>query len=244
MGEKVNFRVHLQPEIAIDIGGLAPGQNCGRSGQQKISRRKTRVMATTENHNSSPTLGVVIAPQHQAAVRLLLEASEDAQRVHCPIRELAVKRRRLMLNEFPAEMLLSLGAAGLVLVDDEDVVLTPQGLAWARDLGGGIPEGAAALPAAFGFPLPFFNEKDHELWYDGGLVKRLREDAGNQAVILSAFQESMWRRCIPNPLPNDAEVDRQEQFRDAVRRLNSSQGKRHIRFSRKNTVSTVHWEEG
>jgi hypothetical protein len=114
--------------------------------------------------------------------------------------------------------------------------LTPGGLARAQ--GNPLPDTGMDSPVTV---LPFYDEGERDLWYDGRLVKHLRLDASSQQSILEAFQEAGWVRSILDPLPDLYTRTAQERLHDALRRLNEQQTASLIRFGREARGRRVYW---
>jgi hypothetical protein len=72
-------------------------------------------------------------------------------------------------------------------------------------------------------------------------VKQLHMPAGNQELILSAFQEEGWPRYIDDPLPGNHLSDPKTRLNDAIYRLNRAQVTPLIRFHSNGRGSGVHW---
>ena len=73
------------------------------------------------------------------------------------------------------------------------------------------------------------------------LVKRFRQPAKNQELILAAFQEENWAAHIDDPLPGGDNQDAQDRLHDAVRRLNQ-QKEPLIRFMSDGLGKGITWE--
>jgi hypothetical protein len=75
------------------------------------------------------------------------------------------------------------------------------------------------------------------------VVKRFKQPASNQAVILMAFEEEGWPARIHNPLAPRPDQDTQQRLRDAGNRLNRGHQRRLLRFKGDGTGEGVFWED-
>jgi len=73
--------------------------------------------------------------------------------------------------------------------------------------------------------IPFWDSERRELRLGDIVVKRFRQPARNQEIILAAFQEEGWPPHIDNPLSGDSETSASERLHDAVRRLNQQRNR-------------------
>jgi hypothetical protein len=74
------------------------------------------------------------------------------------------------------------------------------------------------------------------------LVKHFKVPAGNQELILSAFQEDDWPAFIDDPLPPAAGIDAKRRLHDAINRLNRNQSARLIYFKGNGNGRAIRWE--
>jgi hypothetical protein len=88
---------------------------------------------------------------------------------------------------------------------------------------------------------PQWDPVRRELSVAGRIVKQFHVPAGNQEVILSAFQEEGWPDHIDDPLPGNRRIDPKTRLNDAVYRLNRKQHTFLIRFHTNGTGTGVHW---
>jgi hypothetical protein len=88
---------------------------------------------------------------------------------------------------------------------------------------------------------PQWDPVRRELSLAGRIVKQFHVPAGNQEVILSAFQEEGWPDYIDDPLPGNHGIDPKTRLNDAIYRLNRKQLTCLIRFRTNGTGSGVHW---
>lgn len=70
-------------------------------------------------------------------------------------------------------------------------------------------------------PKPRWDQDRRELSFEGKLVKRYRQRAGNQEVVLAAFEEESWPDKIDDPLPQTSNVEPKRRLRDTVSALNA-----------------------
>src|SRR5581483_2700819 len=79
------------------------------------------------------------------------------------------------------------------------------------------------------------------LRWGGRVVKRYRVPAGNQKLILDAFQEEDWPPHIDDPLPRRHGIDAPARLRGAVYRLNHRQCDPLLLFESDGTGQGVSW---
>jgi hypothetical protein len=89
---------------------------------------------------------------------------------------------------------------------------------------------------------PRYRRDLRELWLGRKLVKRFRQRAPDQHLILSAFEEQNWQRRIDCPLPPRPLEDRKRRLNRAIYRLNRHQTNQLIRFRGDGTGDGVIWE--
>jgi hypothetical protein len=89
---------------------------------------------------------------------------------------------------------------------------------------------------------PTWDAQRRELWVDGQLVKRLRQQSSNQQAILDAFAAAEWPRRIADPLPLVPEQCPKRRLHDAVKCLNRHHRHEAIRFSGDGSGGGVLWE--
>jgi hypothetical protein len=90
---------------------------------------------------------------------------------------------------------------------------------------------------------PHYDRDLRELWLGRKLVKRFRQRAPDQHLILSAFEEQNWWRRIDSPLPRDNyDEDRKRRLNHAIYRLNRHQTNWLIHFRGDGTEDGVIWE--
>jgi hypothetical protein len=130
-------------------------------------------------------------------------------------------------------------------------VLTEVGLALARALtcpDQPTPEDSEdphspAEPAPSLWPSFIRCDNGHrELRLMNSVVKRYRKHGENQELVLLAFQEQDWRRCIYDPLPPKAGVNAKRRLRDTIARLNRGQLAPLLRFHGDHTGRGIYWE--
>ncbi len=88
---------------------------------------------------------------------------------------------------------------------------------------------------------PHWDPVRRKLSLAGRIVKQFHVPAGNQEVILSAFQEEGWPQYIDDPLPGNRGINPKTRLNDAIYRLNRKQLTCLIRFHTNGTGSGVHW---
>jgi hypothetical protein len=89
---------------------------------------------------------------------------------------------------------------------------------------------------------PFWDPRKRELWFENHLVKRFRVPAGNQKLVLSAFQEESWPSSILDPLPPVADGDSKCRLHGTIVRLNTHQHKQLIQFRENGKGNGICWE--
>jgi hypothetical protein len=90
--------------------------------------------------------------------------------------------------------------------------------------------------------VPRWDAECRELRWGAALVKRFREPALNQELILAVFEEEGWPARIDDPLPNDPGCDPKQRLHDTIKRLNRHQANRLLRFRGDGSGSGVLWE--
>jgi hypothetical protein len=183
-------------------------------------------------------------PEFEVAVGLLLGAFDEAVQESLASWGVSVTRETLRGAGLTDEALRRLLDRGVVVQRLEDFVLTEEGAGWARGLrrNGVAVVGVARVEARAAVSV--YDKDRRELWFKGRLVKRLRQPAGNQELILLAFQEQGWPDAIDDPLPGHADQDRQERLHNTIRRLNKHQQEATIIFRRNGSGSRILWQAG
>ena len=97
-------------------------------------------------------------------------------------------------------------------------------------------------PVAVAAAVPHWDQRMRTLSLGDQIVKRFKVLAGNQEVVLSVFEEEGWTQVIDSPLPPDTEAYPETRLRDTIRRLNSSQENRLLRFYGDGTGCHILWE--
>ncbi len=204
----------------------------------------------------------------QAALRLLWKARHMAQEIHRSPWSLAVELEALIAEHvFPKDLrwLVNRGyaehriettrrgspertfrPAGPALSVRSCFTLTERGMGAARRCGalerpalsriGPISERPLARPK------PRWDRQLRQLWVGKMLVKSFRVPAGNQEVILAAFQEQGWPPRIDDPLPRKECIDPKDRLRASIRRLNRGQLRALLRFRGDGTGKGLRWE--
>jgi hypothetical protein len=88
---------------------------------------------------------------------------------------------------------------------------------------------------------PHFDRDLRILWLDGAVVKRFREPAQNQELVLAAFEEDGWPERIDDPIPPHDGIDPKACLRSAIWHLNRRQEHELIRFFGDGTGEGVCW---
>jgi hypothetical protein len=135
-------------------------------------------------------------------------------------------------------------AAGLTSFHLEDhflnpcrVVLTPSGAALARWYfrGGEPPRPEAVLK-------PRWDAQLRTLWLGSSVVKQFRVPAVNQEIVLQVFEEEGWPRTIDDPIPQGHSCEGKARLHNTIRRLNTHQRVRRLRFIGNGRGDGVSWE--
>jgi hypothetical protein len=185
-------------------------------------------------------VGDDLPPRICAALALLLQVADYASARHVPLWDCAVEVSQLhavgltnnglrWLADRGWVELAAEGPArgkhrtfrrgpGLRITDLTCAVLTEAGRAAARALPAGPGNGTAGPER-----VPHYDRDRRELRLGDQVVKRFRQPAGNQELILLAFEEQDWPPRIDDPLPPEPGQDRKERLRDTVKALNRRQ---------------------
>jgi hypothetical protein len=115
-------------------------------------------------------------------------------------------------------------------------VLSANGVAYARAAAGG-PAPATGLEE----PRPFWDQVRRELRVGGALVKRFRQPAQTQELILAAFEEEGWPPRIDDPLPPRKHQLTKRRLHSTITNLNRGQGPGFIRFAGGGDGQSVLW---
>jgi hypothetical protein len=89
---------------------------------------------------------------------------------------------------------------------------------------------------------PRWDRAGRTLWLGADLVKRFIVPAGNQELILAAFQEEGWPSGIDDPLPRRGRTDPKRRVHDAIFKLNRCQTRPLIRFAGNGNGLGIRWE--
>lgn len=92
----------------------------------------------------------------------------------------------------------------------------------------------------YGRSLPVWSEDLRELRFRGKLVKRYKQPATDQVLILQAFHEQGWPPSIDDPLPPKPGRDPKERLHDVINHLNRKQ--RVLHFFGLGTGTKIGWE--
>ncbi|MEI8375883.1 MAG: hypothetical protein WCJ35_23920 [Planctomycetota bacterium] len=128
-------------------------------------------------------------------------------------------------------------------------VLTKAGTEFLRDMQ---QEAVPTLPASIlHFPpsaaawdadLPHWDSDLRVLVIGGRLVKQYRQPASNQEAVLDAFERARWPHIITDPMPPVDDICSDTRLRETIRRLNTNQTTRLLRFHGDGTGRRVRWE--
>ncbi len=126
----------------------------------------------------------------------------------------------------------------LSLPDRTCFVLTRQGL--VRFLAGNraAKERHVAVERSDG---PVWDRVRRELRVGQVVVKRFKQPAGSQELILNAFEEEEWSERIDDPLPPEKDQDAKKRLHTTIRNLNRSHGSRLIQFAGGGDGQSICW---
>jgi hypothetical protein len=216
--------------------------------------------------------GEELAPCLQTGCAILTEARDCAQELQRDVWDFAVEVHCLRdagLSDSSLRWLLCKGyvehavettqaraphrtfrrAGNLMFCERSCFVLTPRGLDLADQPGsfpralGGPGQSTASLPRpAIWSEIPRWDADCHELRWAAKLVKRFREPALNQELILAAFEEEGWPPHMDDPLPNNSNYDSKQRLHDTIKRLNRHQINRLIQFRGDGSGCGIIWE--
>lgn len=89
---------------------------------------------------------------------------------------------------------------------------------------------------------PRYDVATHSLCLGDVSVKRFRQSAPNQQLVLLAFEEQGWPGVIDDPIPHRFGTCPRERVANAIRRLNRSQlGDIVIRFGLADGGESIYW---
>jgi len=196
-----------------------------------------------------------------AALRLLLEGHEQARQLKCDDWEFAIEiaalgaagatcnQIRWLLHEgfalhgvestqgeSPTRQFRPIG--NLSLPEQTCFVLTTAGLDYALLRCNGLGEGR---PAPGEEVKPNWIQDLHELWLGHLLVKKFKQPAAVQELILSVFQEEAWVFCIADPLPPIAGLEPKRRLNRTIAKLNGSQQNQVIHFDGGGDGMSIRW---
>ena len=89
--------------------------------------------------------------------------------------------------------------------------------------------------------VPRWDFQLRELTIRGELVKRFKNPAPCQELVLAAFEEEGWPPRIDDPLSGGDSSDDEQRLHDVVRNLNRNQARGRIHFSRDGKGQGVRW---
>lgn len=143
---------------------------------------------------------------------------------------------------------------GLIVLPSSAFALTPEGAQMARavlqaDSLAVEPCGASGVVAKDNASnalialrrIPTWDARRRVLEVDDQVIKSFRVPAIHQELILSAFEEEGWPRCIFDPLPRNRGVAAERRLSNAISRLNGKQVTSLIRFSANGNGTGIAW---
>jgi len=114
-----------------------------------------------------------------------------------------------------------------------------------KDFVPGPPDGETAAARSRRLPLdlkPAWEVRCRELRVGDLLVKKFRVPAGNQELVLSAFEEEGWPTYIDDPLPSKSEMAPKQRLHNVITRLNGSQLVPLLRFHGNGNGEGIGWQ--
>ncbi len=108
-----------------------------------------------------------------------------------------------------------------------------------------LDSGQTAVARLHCLPLelkPAWEARRRELRVGELLVKKFRVPAGNQELVLSAFEEEGWPAYIDDPLPMNWEIAPKRRLHNVITRLNGSQLVPLVRFHGEGNGEGIGWE--
>lgn len=136
----------------------------------------------------------------------------------------------------------TLTQAGVALVESLEIVgpwtkSAPQTSSQITSESDGFATRALTVDAR-----PSWDAQRRELWVDGRLVKRLRQQSPNQQAILDVFEAANWPSRISDPLPLRAAQCPKRRVHDAIKCLNRYHRHQAIRFGGDGSGRGILWE--
>jgi hypothetical protein len=119
--------------------------------------------------------------------------------------------------------------------------LTASGTALVRQLTGIVTSWLEPLAPPPVCEWPNWDRRRRELRLGATLVKRFRRPAGNQELILSAFEEQVWPERIDDPLPRSLRVDPRHRLHETIKSLNHRVKAPLLHFGGDGTGQGVRW---
>jgi hypothetical protein len=136
-------------------------------------------------------------------------------------------------------------------VDETCVVLTPAGLALAREICAEGATIAAPRPrtatsrssiTSTRIGRPKWDRDRRQVRFDGRIVKEFKLPSPNQEAVLMAFEEEGWPARIDDPLMPTANLDPRRRLHDTIKALNRNQKENLLRFMGDGTGEGIRWE--
>lgn len=124
----------------------------------------------------------------------------------------------------------------LSIPEDACFVLTPAGVDFARRLSASDPPAIAAPRTT-----PVWDAVRRELRVREEVVKRYRQPAEAQEMVLCAFEEENWPDRIDDPLPPVPAIDAKRRLHATIVNLNRFQKRRLIHFEGGGDGESIGW---
>jgi hypothetical protein len=190
-------------------------------------------------------------PAGLLALDLLLEAHADAQATGADVWQFAVEIDHLLAFGASVGQLRRWADRGLVLHGVETTQRTSRVRTFDRVehlhfsrrdcfvlTDDGVLKASQKVAQATWVP----RWDGRRLYWGKVIVKRFRQPATNQKLILDAFQELGWVREIDDPLPGMPDQDPRDRLRNTILALNRNMQEPLIHFGGNGTRDGVRWD--
>jgi hypothetical protein len=110
--------------------------------------------------------------------------------------------------------------APVVFPANSGFILTDWGLSWSSRYLAKADSPLRKRPRLTRSEIPFWDADNGILWHSGKRILKICQDAYLQKPVLEAFQKQGWPRFVANPFPDPSRLDRVENLRESVKKLN------------------------
>lgn len=173
------------------------------------------------------TADIVSHSERLATHRLFLQAYEQARSVEDAL----------------GDMTFSLAVLRGAGVSERDLrLLLAQAMALSREIAARSLDSVQRTVPSETREVPRWDGERRELYVGEQLVKRYRQPAPCQVLVLSSFEELGWPPRIDDPLPMVTGHDQRDRLREVIGHLNSRQQPWLIRFQGDGTGQGVIWD--